>query len=341
MKTAALVLLVAASSALAACRSTEPLPTTPQPYKVLLLPVEGAKQALDFKQAADDVPLAMTPEALSARIADKIQSSHVFSEVVLAKPADLAPKGDEDEMQRAAAFATKEESDLILRIQVISARMTDEGHNGSTVWSTLTWFMIPLPVWFVKDRTYDTNIKILAEVYDPADPIRPTSAVTAASGREDLDLWDRGLSPYVLVVPPPFLKGSATSVSEKLTDLAIDDLLRALVDGLRTREIPSRFEMNVAEAPMQDGEAVKVSIASRRKLRSLVVEVDGKIVKTWAETGLVEEKDSTPERYLYRRSVPALSATTPGAKKSAEVRVVAEDESGGREVRTLMLGGAR
>jgi hypothetical protein len=324
-------ILVALAGALAACKSPAPAPTTAHPYKIVLLPIEGAQAALQEKPGENDVPLALTPDALEAKIAESVKASNVFSGVVVAEPAALKPAGDEDKLQLAAALAKKSAADLILRIEVKSARMTDLGNNESTFWSTLTWFMIPLPVWIVDDRTYDTDIAILAELYEPDDPVRPTLTVAATSGRQELDLWDRGPSLYVIVVPPPFLKGSPETVSETLTERAVHDMLAALVDGLRTREIPSRFEMDVKET----GPAVAVTVASRRRLRSLAVEVDGTVVRTWAETGLVEDADSTPERFSYRRTVE------PSAKAGASVRVIAEDEGGGREVRTLVIGGAR
>jgi hypothetical protein len=325
---------LAAASSLAACKSAPP-PTTTHPYKIVLLPIEGSQAALAAKagEAADenDVPLALTSEALDAKIKDGVKASHVFSDVVDADAAAMKTRGDQDELQLAAGIARRTESDLILRIEVKSARMTDLGHNGSTVWCTLAWFMAGIPSFWIDDRTYDTDIALLAELYDPADPVRPTLTVAASADKQELDLWDRGLTPLVLVVPPPFLKGSSTRVSEKLTDRAVSDMLGKLVEGLRSREIPSRFEMDVAEK----GAAVEVTVASRRRLRSLVVEVDGKVISTWAETGLVEDKDSTPERFLYKRVVE------PRAKTGASVRVIAEDEAGGREVRTLMIGGSR
>jgi hypothetical protein len=301
----------------------------------VLLPIEGSSAALAWKPGeqpgADNVPLALTSEALDAKITGSIQASRAFSDVVVAEKASLKPRGDDDEMHAAAALARKTDSDLILRIQVKSARMTDLKNNGATVWSTLAWFMAGIPSFWIDDRSYDTDIAILAELYDPADPVRPTLTVAEASGKQDLDLWDRGLTPWVLIIPPPFLAGSTENVSEKLTDLAVNDLLAKLVEGLRSREIPSRFEMDVAE---KDG-AVNVTIASQRRLRSLVVEVGGNVVMTLAETGLVEGKESTPERFVYSRSLK------PDAKPGAEVRVIAEDETGGREVRTLRIGGAR
>ncbi len=315
--------------AAAGCASAPPAPQLLHPYKVVLLPVEGAKDALEAKRGADDVPLALTADQLAAKIRDSIVSSHVFSEVVPAKAEDLRAPGVEDEVAAASDLARRTESDLILRVQVKSARMTDLGNNNSTFWSTLTWFMIPLPVWFVDDRSYATDIKVQAELYDPDDPVKPTASVVAASGKQDLDLWDRGLSPFVIVVPPPFLKGSAKSVSEKLTERAVSQLLGALVKELSTREIPSRFEMTVSA----EGATVRIAVSSRRRLRSLEVEADGRSVATWAETGLVEEKDSTPERFVYRRDVAVK------AKPGAQVRVIADDEAGGREVRTLVLSG--
>lgn len=325
------LLLLAAAASLPACKSAEPLPQLTHPYKVVLLPVEGAASALAAKAGDADVPLALTPEQLSTKIADSICTSHVFSDVVLAKPEDLKAKGAEDEMQAAAMLARKTDADLLLRVEIKSARMTDLGNNSSTFWSTLTWFMIPLPIWTADDRTYDTDIAVQASLYDPADPVKPTAQVVASSKKQDLDLWDRGLSPYVIVCPPPFLGGSAKSVSETLTQRAVDQLLLALVTELRTREIPTRFDVDVAQEPG----GVRVSVTTRRRLRSLEIEIAGKPAAGWAETALVEEKESTPERFIYRRSVKVECA--PGTA----IRVVAEDEAGGREVRTLVTGGSR
>jgi len=328
---AIVVLLLAAAAMLTACKSAEPPPQLTHPYKVVLLPVEGAASALATEAGEANVPLALTPDQLSAKIAESIKSSHVFSDVVLATPADLAVKGAEDDLHAAALLARRTDADLLMRIEVKSARMKDLGNNSSTFWSTLTWFMIPLPIWTADDRTYDTDIAVQASLYDPADPVKPTAQVVVASKKQDLDLWDRGLSWYVIVVPPPYLAGSAETVSNTLTQRAVDQLLAALVNELRTRDIPTRFDVEVAEEPG----GVRVAVTTRRRLRSLEVEVAGKPAAAWAETALVEDKDSTPERFVYRRSVK-LDATAGTA-----VRVVAEDEAGGREVRTLVTGGNR
>jgi hypothetical protein len=327
----AILLLLAAAASLTACRTAEPPPQLPHPYKVVLLPVEGAASALAAEGGEGAVPLALTPEQLSTKIAESIRTSHVFSDVVLAQPADLAVKGAEDDLHAAAMLARRTKSDLLMRIEVKSARMKDLGNNSSTFWSTLTWFMIPLPIWTADDRTYDTDIAVQASLYDPADPVKPTAQVVVASKKQELDLWDRGISAYVIICPPPYLAGSAETVSNTLTQRAVDQLLAALVNELRTREIPTRFDVEVAEEPG----GVRVAVTTRRRLRSLEVEVAGRPAAAWAETALVEDKDSTPERFVYRRSVK-LDATAGTA-----VRVVAEDEAGGREVRTLVTGGNR
>jgi hypothetical protein len=326
---AAAGLVLAAAASLAACKSAPPAPETLHPYKVVLMPVEGSGAALAEKQDAAGVPLALTPEALDARIADGVRTSHVFSDVVVAHPADLAVRGAADEMQAASDLARRTSSDLILRVSVKSARMADLGNNGNTIWSTLTWFMAGIPSFWVSDRTYETNIAVQAELYDPGDPVKPTASVVAKSDPQELDLWDRGLTPYVIVVPPAFLKGSPETVSTTLTNRAVEQMMTKLVGELRSREIPSRFELDVAEARG----AVTVSVASRRRLRSLAIEAGGKSVAAWAESALVEDKESTSERFVYRRSVPV------AAGSGTPVRVIAEDEGGGREVRTLVIGG--
>ena len=328
---AALALCLAAAAGLPACASAAPPAELPHPYKVVLLPIEGAVAALAAKPDAGNVPFAMTPEALETKIRERVRGSHVFSDVVVAEAADLRGVAGADEMQAASDLARRTSSDLILRIEVKSARMTDLGNNGSTLWSTLTWFMIGLPSFWVDDRTYQTDLAVRADLYDPADAVKPTASVDASSDKQDLDLWDRGLSPLVIVVPPAFLSGSASSVSETLTERAVDQVLAALIEQLRTREIPSRFTIDVAE----DASGITASVVSRRRLRSLEFESAGKTVQTWAETGLVEERESTPDRFVYRRTV---KLTVPAG---TQVRVIAQDEAGGREVRTLVTGGAK
>lgn len=331
MRAAFLAFLLALSAPLAACKSAPPPVPLPHPYKIVLLPVEGAAAALAGTPGASDVPLAMTPEELSSKIADRVRTSHVFSDVVSGAPDDGRARAvDEDPMQAASDLARRTASDLILRIVVKSARMTDTGNNSSTFWSTLTWFMAGFPSFWVDDRTYETDIAVQAELYDPSDPVKPTASVVATSGKQELDLWDRGLTPLVIIVPPAFLKGSASSVSHTLTERAVDQLLAALVEELRTREIPTRFQLDVVRA----GGDVKIAVESRRRLRSLAVEVDGKPAQMWAETGLVEDKESAADRFVYRRTFKV------DGSKGARVRVIAEDEAGGREVRTLVIGDA-
>ncbi|MCE9638486.1 MAG: hypothetical protein K8T90_22525 [Planctomycetes bacterium] len=320
------------------CASQKADPTPRQPYKVVLLPVEGAARALAAQAGTDDaagemVPLAMTPEELGAHVAAGVRASNAFSQIIDAPESVRAAGGAfaGDELTAAADFARRSDADLILRVTVKSARIRDLGNNSSTFWSTFTWFMLPLPVWAVDDRTYDTNLAIEAALYEPRDTAKPTASVVAASGEQKLDLWDRGLSVWVPIVPPAFLAGNMKTVSETVTELAMEQVMKKLVDELRKREIPARFELSVAPS----GDAVAIVVGTRRQLRSIDVFADGKLVKSWAETDLVPEKDSTDERHVYRRSVPA----APGAR--SEVRVVAEDESGGREVRTILLGGGK
>jgi hypothetical protein len=332
----ALVLAALVVPSLAACASAPAEDLPRQPYKVVLLPVEGAAEALAMAPESDEaggarVPLAMTPAELERTIADAVRSSRVFSAVVEAGPGELDGADVDERLRAASAFARRERADLVLRVTVKSAQMNDLGNNSSTVWSTLTWFMVPLPVWFIEDRTYSTNIAVQAELFEPGEAVvKPTSTVVASSGNQDLDLWDRGLSPWVLVVPPPFLPGSERSVSETLTRRAVAQLLEGLVAELRTRPVPSRFEVTAVAA---EG-GVAVEVVTRRKLRSLEVESEGRRLALWAETELEPAADSTPERSVYRRTVP-LPAATAGATQL--VRVVAEDEAGVREVRTVAV----
>ena len=116
------------------------------------------------------------------------------------------------------------------------------------------------------------------------------------------------------------------------------DVMKKLAEELRTREIPSRFDLAVD--PSVDG--VTVTASSRRQLRSIEVYADGKLVRTWAETELVADKESTAELRVYKRSVPIGAKAPAGTPRAhAEVRVIAEDEAGGREVRTITIGGQR
>jgi hypothetical protein len=320
---------VLAAGAPASCRSAPPPPPSVHLYRVVLLPVEGARTALSEQRGENDIPFALAPEELEARIRNAIVESRVFSDVLVAGPADVAMADSTDPIAAAARFARGTSSDLILRISVKSARLTDLGNNGSTFWSTFTWTLFPAPIWCIDDRSYDTSVAVQAEIYDPNDYARPAATVPATSGKQDLDLWDRGVSPWVIVVPPPLLAGSPSTVSETLTERAVKQMLGVLIESLRTHEVPSRFEMAVA----QEGATVRVFVASRRKLRWLSFEVGGVPAGTWMESDLASEADSTPENFNYRRAIELRGAA------GARVRVIAEDEGGGREVRTIVSQG--
>lgn len=328
--------LLATSLAAAACASAPPEETPRQPYKVVLLPVEGGAEALAPRPAengeGEEVPFALTPEQLEKAVFEGVRRSNAFSEIVVAPPEVGAARGEYagDELAAAADFALRENADLILRVTVRSARIRDLGNNGASFWSSLLWFMVPAPVWTVDDRTYAVDLALEAALYEPRDVVKPTASVPSVAGRQELDLWDRGLSWWIPIVPPPFLAGNPRKVSETVTERAVEQVMDQLAKDLRTRAIPSRFEeMKVAAA---DG-SVAVEIASRRQIRSLEVWVAGKLAQRWAETDLVPEPGSTDERRVYRRTLKVAGGA------GTEVRVVAEDESGVREVRTVRLGG--
>jgi hypothetical protein len=347
---------LAASFLATGCSSQTKEAPRRQPYKVLLLPVEGAARALvAAPQEASSgggktgalVPLSLTPLQLEQAVADGVHASQAFSEIVDAPPSvrGAAAASAADDMAGASEFARRVGADLILRVTVKSASIRDLGNNSSTAWSTVLWFMLPAPWWPVDDRTYDTNLAVEAALYEPRDTVKPTASVVATSGKQDLDLRERGYSWWVPVIPPAYLEGDPKTVSEEVTHRAMAQVMEKLAEELRTREIPSRFELAV----QPEGGGVTVTAASRRQLRSVEVYVDGVLAKTWAENELVPDKDSTAERRVYTRTVPIGPAAPKGPRGAApaapspagpsEVRVVAEDEAGGREVRTITLGG--
>lgn len=320
----------------AACASAAPDALVRQPYRVVLLPVEGGAAALAAPTPVggegEPVPFSLTAEQLERIVFDGVRASDAFSEILAAPHEVRAARGEfaGDELAAAAEYARRANADLILRITIKSARIRDLGNNGASFWSGFLWFMLPAPIWTVDDRTYDANLAVEAALYEPRDVVKPTASVVASSGLQDLDLWDRGLSWWIPLVPPPFLAGDPETVSETVTRRAVDQLMAELSRELRTREIPSRFELDIQAS----ADGVVVTVTTRRQLRSLEVFADGKLVRAWAETELVPESGATAERRVYRRAVPVPAA-------GADVRVVAEDEAGGREVRTVRVGGAK
>ncbi len=338
---APLVLLpLAAACALSACASAPP-PIEPlaHPYKVVLLPVEGAETALAARpgDAADpeegEVPFALTPEQLRDTIRDGVVDAHVFSDIVVAAPSELRTDEFTDVVAAATTVARRERADLIMRVRVNSARLQDLGPNGSKLWSSFLWFMVPAPVWFADDRSYATSLVVQAELFDPADPVKPTASIVASSGEQELDLFDRGVSPLVIVVPPAWLAGNLETVSKELTSRSVRQLMEKLVEELRTREIPSRFALDAS----REGAAVAVRVATRRRLRSLEVYSGERLLRGWAEREmqtLVDAAASRPDETVYAARVDV----PPDARDA--IRVVAEDEAGGREVRTLPSTGA-
>ena len=120
-------------------------------------------------------------------------------------------------------------------------------------------------------------------------------------------------------------------VDHQLTERAVLQLMQQLVDQLRTREIPSRFDVALA----WDGEALAIDVQSRRRLRSLEVRAGETVLRAWAEReagSLIDQAASQPELRVYRTRIEIPAGTT------GLIRVIASDEGGGREVRSIPMG---
>ena len=327
--------LLAAAATAPGCASTDdaadkaPLA---HPYKVVLLPVEGADAALaalpgaGTDPAEGEVPFAMTPDELRATIREGIIGANVFSEIVVADASQLVVDEFTDTVAAATGIARRERADLIMRVSVSSARMQDLGPNDDSTWSAISWFMIG-PIFAPDDRTYATTLVVNAQLFDPGDPIKPTASVIAASAEETLDVWDRGFSWEIIYTPPAWIEGDLEDVSKELTERAVQQMMAQLVEELRTRDIPSRFVLAVT----REGDELAISIETRRRLRSLEVRTGGTVLRQWAEreTATLVSDATRPEVTVYTARV-AIPAGTTGL-----LRVVAEDEAGGREVRSI------
>ncbi len=333
---AALLPVLAALVVSTACGSTpDPIAPLSQPYRIVLLPIEGVETALAAPvregeaQEGDEVPFALEPDVFRNRITNAIVNSGVFSNVIVVGREELTTDEFTDTVMAAAPRAKAEAADLIMRVRVNSARLRDLGANSSKFWSTFTWFMVPLPIWFVDDRTYATSLTVQAEMYDPADPIKPTASVVASSGEEEMDLWDRGaLQPTVVVIPPPWVEGNLEKVSETLTERAVNHMMTELVDELRTREIPSRFELDLE----WEGNDLVVVVRTRRPLRALTVLAGAQVLRTWAEDETSDLLDTSGPK---TRLIAYRARVEDGAGRADYLRVLVEDEGGGREVRTI------
>lgn len=338
MKAAALVCV--AGLALAGCASEQAVARAAKPYKVVLMPVSGAEDVPRRTPQPDgDAPLAYTmdPATLRDRIRGRILESGVFAEVETWDPPAKHETADE-RLEAAAERARVVAADLVLRVTVNSAGITDLGPNDRKYWSAFTWFMVPAPIWFADDRTYDTDLELRAELFAPDDVRRPAAGAQVRMEPQELDLWDRTNFEWkVLYTPPPWLEGDPDRVSATLTERAVDRALEMLVEELDAMSIPSRFDLDVALAAGW----VSVTVGARRPLRSLEVVVNGRPLPggTWSETGtegIFDAAGSTQTRLVYSARVEL-----PAAQERQEVRVIAEDESGNREVRTLVREGGR
>lgn len=319
-------------------------------YKVVLLPVDVPASVLPdtppdpaaeaegdewyYTEGVGNVPFALSRDELAQRIRDGLLESDVFSDVTALDRKALRSENTDEWVGEAGDTARAESADLILRVRVRSAEVTDVGPNENEWWSNFMWIMVPAPFWPIDDRDYETNIAVQAELFDPADPLRPKASVVAKSDKQSLDMWDRGWKSdwRLLVVPPSYRPGDPELVSEELTQRAVAQLIASLKEQLRTNVIPSIFEVDVA---LEGGKVVvTVTTPSTRKLRSLEVLVDDQLAKSWAELGTNEIRDarSTETDFVYK--------TPPvGLDSGKVVRVIATDETGGREVRTLRVGG--
>jgi hypothetical protein len=319
----------------AGCASTddgEGFAPLAHPYKVVLLPVEGADAALAVPAGVPsdpeegEVPFAMTADELRETIRRGILDANVFSEIVEAQSAQLVVDEFTDTVAAATGLARRERADLIMRVSVSSARLQDLGPNDDKVWSSLSWFMIG-PIFAPDDRNYATSLVVNAELFDPGDPVKPTASVVAASAEETLDVWDRGFSWEIIYTPPAWIEGDLEDVSQELTERAVQQMMAQLVEELRTRDIPSRFVLAVA----LEGSDLAITIESRRRLRSLSVRSGDTVLREWAEreTSELVNDASRPDVTVYTARVPVPAGTR------GLLRVVAEDEAGGREVRSI------
>ena len=108
-------------------------------------------------------------------------------------------------------------------------------------------------------------------------------------------------------------------------------MMEQLVEMLRTREIPSRFDLALS----WEDAALVIEVRSRRILRSLEVRSGDTVLAAWAErdAGALRDEDaSSPTLSIYRARVEVPAGTT------GLVRVIASDEAGGREVRSTPVG---
>jgi hypothetical protein len=333
--------LAAAVFATCACASSEPeIEPLAHPYKVVLLPIEGAEAAVapraDDAESVEtgEVPFALSAEELRDTIRKGILGARVFSEIVLADASQLKVDEFTDTVAAASSIARRERADLIMRVSVSSARMQDLGPNDSKYWSAFTWFMIPAPIWYIDDRTYATSLVVNAELYDPSDPIKPTASVVASSTEEELDMWDRGVDYEISFTPPAWHPGDLEQVSVALTNRAVFDLMEQLVEKLRTRDIPSRFDVALA----WEDNSLDIEVRSRRRLRSLEVRSGDTVLRAWAEReagALIDTGASSSTLSIYRARVDVPAGTT------GLIRVIASDEAGGREVRSTPVGEGR
>ncbi len=332
------VFLALSALVMGACASSEPeIEPLAHPYKVVLLPIEGADAAVAAR--ADDapdaetgeVPFAMTAQELRDAIREGILGARVFSDIVVADGSELVVDEFTDAVAAAAPIARRERADLIMRVRVSSARLHDLGPNDSKYWSAVTWFMVPAPIWLIDDRTYETSLVVNAELYDPSDPVKPTASVVASSGEQQLDMFDRGVDYHISYTPPAWLEGDLEQVSQELTDRAVLQLMQQLVAELRTREIPARFDVAFG---WDDG-VLTIEVQSRRRLRSLEVRSGETVLRAWAERQtetLIDQSVSRPELRIYKARVEIPAGTT------GLIRVIATDEAGGREVRSTPVG---
>jgi len=330
---------LAAAVSLSGCASDEGTGRTAKPYKVVLMPVAGADEIPVRNPEADgEQPLAyaMDPALLEQRIRDAILASRLFSHV---DPWDGGESLSGDErLEAAAEFARSEAADLILRVSVNSAGITDLGANGRKYWSTFTWFMIPAPIWLVDDRTYETDLEVRAELFLVDDLLRPAATASARPGQQELDLWDRAtFDTWVFIMPPPFIEGDLDVVSATLTERAVAEVVEQLVAELDQLNIPARFDLTATV----EGRTLRVGVVTRRHLRHLEVLVNGEVLSdaSWREedtAGIHVARKSGTERMVYEATVEL-----PPTTGRTELRVFAEDEAGNREVRTLVIGDER
>lgn len=281
MRLRQLALLVVAAVAASGCATDGQLLTPdgkplvnapPAPYRIAVLPV-AATEAADDPQARG-LRFTITADALRNRLVARMNSLRAATDVFVTATAEEA---------------TATGADLILAPRLVGTPRIEHVSVSQYWWASgLLWITTWIGGLLVPDSTYEAHVVLECDFRNAAGDASEVIGLTVASGRADLNFWDRNTfltgGFFLSLLLPPFWTTDAASItSDSLSERALDQLTGRITSFLKF-ELAERekdtYGQVVFDSPANDTIAgastvVQGTVHGRHAIEAIAITANG------------------------------------------------------------------